>query len=102
MGVLVATALLAGTVTAFCGPFSFIGIAVPHLCRGIVQTSDHRLLLPACALLGGTLALLAALLSEVPGSALVLPLNAVTALMGAPIVIWVILRQRSVQRAFLA
>lgn len=98
--ILLATAVLAGTVTAFCGPISFVGMAVPHLCRGLLQTSDHRMLLPSVALLGGTVALLAAVVAEVPGSAIVLPLNAVTALIGAPVVIWVILRQRSAQRAF--
>lgn len=99
--ILLAAALLAGTVTAFCGPISFIGMAVPHLCRGLLQSSDHRLLMPAVALLGAIMALAASVVAEVPGSSSVLPLNAVTALLGAPVVIWVLLRQRSAGRAFI-
>lgn len=91
------TALLAGAVTAFCGPIGFIGVAVPHLCRGLLGTSDHRALLPASVLMGGIVALAAALISQMPGSAIALPLNAVTALFGAPVVIWVILRTRALR-----
>lgn len=89
-----ATALLAGAVTAFCGPIGFLGVAVPHLGRGLLRTSSHRLLVPAVALLGACLALVADLLAQLPGSSSVLPLNAVTALLGAPVVIWVIVRAR--------
>ncbi|MEO1165113.1 MAG: iron ABC transporter permease [Chloroflexota bacterium] len=95
-----ATALLAGAVTAFCGPIGFIGIAVPHLCRSLFNTSDHRILVPGTILMGAIVALIAALIAEVPGNNLVLPLNAVTALIGAPIVIGVILRQRNLQASF--
>lgn len=94
------TAVLAGAVTAFCGPIGFIGIAVPHLCRGLFNTSDHRILVPGAILTGAMVALAAALIAEVPGHNIVLPLNAVTALIGAPVVIFVILRQRNVQRSF--
>ena len=94
------TALLAGTVTAFCGPIGFIGTAVPHLCRAIFNTSDHRVLTPATALGGAFLGLISALIAELPGTDATLPLNAVTALFGAPVVIWVILRQRNMQKAF--
>jgi iron complex transport system permease protein len=89
-----ATALMAGAVTAFCGPIGFVGVAVPHLGRGLLKTSSHRLLLPAVAMLGACLALVADLLAQLPGSSRVLPLNAVTALLGAPVVIWVIVRGR--------
>jgi iron complex transport system permease protein len=89
--IVLATALLAGTVTAFCGPIAFIGMAVPHVARALLHTSDHRMLLPACALTGAIAALLAAILAELPGSEIVLPLNAVTALIGAPIIIWIII-----------
>lgn len=95
-----ATALLAGIVTAFCGPIGFVGIAVPHLCRSLFNTSDHRLLVPATILMGAIVALVAAIIAEVPGNNLVLPLNAVTALIGAPVVMIVILRQRNVQKSF--
>lgn len=98
--IIVVTALLAGCVTAFCGPIAFLGIAVPHLCRTLFNTSDHRTLLPASMLVGGIVALAAALIAQVPGSTLILPLNAVTALIGAPVVIWVILRRRNLQRSF--
>ncbi len=90
--ILFSTSLLAGVVTAFCGPVAFLGLAVPHLCRGILRTSNHRRLIPAVCVLGAILALLADWVSQLPGSA-VLPLNAVTALLGAPVVIWVLLRQ---------
>ncbi|MCL5995347.1 MAG: iron ABC transporter permease [Chloroflexi bacterium] len=92
--ILVGTSLLAGTVTAFCGPVAFLGIATPHLCRAILGTSDHRFIAPATVLAGGVLALSADLVAQMPGGSAVLPLNAVTAFIGAPVVIWVILRQR--------
>lgn len=95
-----ATALLAGTVTAFCGPIGFIGIAVPHLCRSLLNTSDHRVLVPGTILMGAIVALVAALIAEVPGNNLVLPLNAVTAFIGAPVVIFVILQRRNMQQSF--
>ncbi|MCX7822224.1 MAG: iron ABC transporter permease [Syntrophobacterales bacterium] len=88
------SSLLAGGVTAFCGPVAFIGIAVPHLCRLIFRTSDHRILVPAVILMGAILAMTADLISQVPGSKIVLPLNAVTSIIGAPVVIWVILKRR--------
>ncbi|MDX2163452.1 MAG: iron ABC transporter permease [bacterium] len=99
-GVLLSTALLAGAVTAFCGPIAFIGVAVPHVCRALFHTSDHRLLMPATILLGGIVAMIAALIAETPGSTNTLPLNAVTALLGAPVVIAVIIRQGNLQRSF--
>ena len=92
--------VLAGAITAFCGPIGFLGVAVPHLCRGLFNTSDHRILVPATTLMGASLALLADLMAHLPGSQTVLPLNAVTALIGAPVVIWVILRQRNLRRSF--
>jgi iron complex transport system permease protein len=98
--IVVSAALLAGGVTAFCGPVGFIGIAVPHICRGIFRTADHRVLLPASLVVGATAALLAALVAEMPGTRVVLPLNAITALVGAPIVIAVVLRQRAARAAF--
>ncbi|MEM9556863.1 MAG: iron ABC transporter permease [Acidobacteriota bacterium] len=91
---LVATALLAGSVTAFCGPVGFVGVAVPHLARGLFRTTHHRVLLPATAGLGALVALAADLLAQLPGHDAVLPLNAVTALLGAPVVAAVVLRRR--------
>ncbi len=100
--IITSTALLAGTVTAFCGPIVFLGLAVPHLCRSIFNTSNHWILVPATMLMGGSLALLAALIAEVPGNDASLPLNAVTSFIGAPIVIWVILVRRNLQKSFSA
>ncbi len=102
LAIIVSTALLAGAVTAFCGPIGFLGIAIPHLCRSIFGTSDHRTLIPATILLGGIVALIADLIAQAPGSQIVLPLNAVTALLGAPVVIWVILRRRNLRNTFAA
>jgi len=95
LAIILSAAVLAGAVTAFCGPIGFLGIAVPHLARNLFRSSDHRLLLPACALLGALLALVADIIAQTPGTQTVLPLNAVTALIGAPVVAWVILRLSS-------
>ncbi|WFN37325.1 iron ABC transporter permease [Methanomicrobium antiquum] len=86
------TALMAGAVTAFCGPVGFLGIAVPHLCRALFVTADHRILVPACIIVGGIISLCTDIISHFPGTDIVLPLNAITALFGAPVVIWVIVR----------
>lgn len=92
---LASTSLLAGAVTAFCGPVAFLGLAVPHLCRGMFRTADHRVLLPACILLGASLSLASDLACRLPGGGRVLPLNAVTALIGAPVVIGILVRRRA-------
>jgi iron complex transport system permease protein len=84
------TTLLAGTVTAFCGPVGFIGLAVPHLARMLFREADHRTLLPATALTGSCVLLLCDLVSKW----LTLPINTMTALMGIPIVVWVVLRHK--------
>ncbi|MEB3033291.1 FecCD family ABC transporter permease [[Mycobacterium] nativiensis] len=86
--------LLAGVTTAFCGPIAFIGLVVPHVARIAVGTSDHRVVVPAVTLLGALAALACGIVSQVPGSDLVIPINAVTALVGAPVVITVLLRAR--------
>jgi iron complex transport system permease protein len=86
--------MLGAVVTAFCGPIAFLGIAVPHLCRGMLGTSNHRVLVPAVALLGGVVALVAQIASLAPGPAGVLPLNAVTSIIGAPVVVAILLRNR--------
>jgi iron complex transport system permease protein len=97
--IIASSALLAGTVTAYCGPIAFLGIAVPHLCRLLLKTSDHRTLVPAVVLMGATLALFADRVAMVPGSQIALPLNAVTSLIGAPVVVAVILKRRHVMEA---
>ncbi|ESA35676.1 iron abc transporter [Leptolyngbya sp. Heron Island J] len=85
--------LLAGSITAFCGPIAFLGVAVPHLGRSLFRTQDHRILVPVVAFLGGWLALVADSIAQVPGNQTVLPLNAVMALLGAPVLIWLMLKQ---------
>ncbi len=97
--IILGASLLAGTVTAYCGPIGFLGIAIPHLCRLILKTSDHHALVPAVILMGAALALFADVLAQAPGTRIVLPLNAVTSLIGAPVVIGVILRRRQAMEA---
>ncbi len=89
-----ATALIAGTVTAYCGPIAFLGLAVPHLARLVIGTSDHRVLLPASVLMGVSVSSLCSVLAELPGQDAVLPINVVTALVGAPVVVGVLLGSR--------
>jgi len=94
------TSILAGSVTAFCGPIGFIGIAVPHISRILFKTSDHRILIPGTILTGGVVMLASDILSQLPGSESVLPINSVTSLIGIPIVIWVIFRNRKYSGLF--
>lgn len=86
--------ILTAIVTAYCGPIVFLGLAVPHLCRSIFQTSDHRILMPAVTFTGGSLALICNLIARMPGMEGALPINSVTALIGAPIVISVLFGKR--------
>ena len=86
--------ILVAIVTAYCGPIAFLGLAVPHLCRGIFRTSDHRVLLPASLLTGSALALLCHLIARLPGFEGALPVNSVTALVGAPVVVSVLFKKR--------
>jgi iron complex transport system permease protein len=89
------TALLAGVVTAYSGPVAFLGLVVAHLSRGLFRTSDHRILIPAAAIMGSLVALATDLITHLPWSKHFLHLNAVEGLVGAPVVIWVILRNRN-------
>jgi cobalamin transport system permease protein len=98
--ILLATSVLAGSITAYCGPIAFIGLAVPHLTRVVFATSNHRILIPAVALSGAMLMILCDLIAQLPGSAHVLPINVVTAIIGGPVIIWVILRKRNLGRSF--
>ena len=94
---LVATGLLTAVTTAYCGPISFIGLAVPHIARLMLGTSNHNSLLPVTLLLGGAVALLCNLISVMPGEEGILPLNAITPILGAPVIIYVIINQRKIQ-----
>lgn len=98
--IFICTSILAGSVTAFCGPIGFIGIAVPHIVRILFKTSDHKILIPGTILMGGAVMLASDILSQLPGSETVLPINAVTSLIGIPVVIWVILRNRKYSGSF--
>ena len=89
------TGILAGSVTAFAGPIAFIGLTIPHLARQLFNTGNHFVLLPAILLIGSFVMLLCETISQLPGSAYVLPLNAVTSFIGAPIVIWLILKKQN-------
>ncbi|MFI3295624.1 MAG: iron ABC transporter permease, partial [Rikenellaceae bacterium] len=86
---------ITAVVTAYCGPIIFLGLAVPHLCRMLFVTSDHRILMPGVTIVGAVLALLCNLIARMPGVEGALPINSVTALIGAPIVLWVIFERRS-------
>lgn len=90
--ILLSTTLLAGTVTAFCGPIGFIGLAMPHVARVIFRNADHRTLMPAAALTGAA----SLLLCDMVAKLLALPVNSITALLGIPVVIWVVVRNRNI------
>ena len=94
---LIATGLLTAVTTAFCGPVAFIGLAVPHISRLMLGTSNHNSLLPVTLLTGGVIALLCNLICILPGEAGIIPLNAVTPVLGAPVIIYVIVNQRKIQ-----
>ena len=90
--ILLSTTLLAGTVTAFCGPIGFIGLAIPHVARALFCDADHRVLMPATALTGAV----ALLLCDIVSKLLTLPVNTITALLGIPIVVWVVVRNKNI------
>lgn len=92
--IIIATGVLAGGITAFAGPIAFVGLAVPHLTRQIFDTMEHKVLIPAVMLYGAILMLLCDTLAQLPNSASVLPINAITSLVGAPVVIWLLVRKR--------
>lgn len=92
--VITCSGVLVAIVTAYCGPIIFLGLAVPHLCRTIFRTSDHRILMPSSLLVGASLALLCNLIARMPGFEGALPVNSVTALVGAPVVVSVLFNKR--------
>jgi len=96
----ISTSILAGIVTAFCGPIAFLGLAVPHISRILFKTSNHFILIPATLLLGASLLLICDIIAQVPFYDLILPINAVTSLFGAPVVIWLILRRKNLSKNF--
>jgi iron complex transport system permease protein len=94
---LISTGILTAVTTAFCGPVSFIGLAVPHIARLILGTSNHNSLLPVTLLTGSAVALLCSLICILPGESGIIPLNAVTPVLGAPVILYVIVNQRRIQ-----
>jgi len=93
--IIIATSLLAGSITAFAGPIAFIGLAVPHLAKLLFQTSNHKILFGSTILIGAILMLFCDMVSQMPGLEFTLPINAITSIIGAPIVIWLLVRKRS-------
>ncbi len=98
--IILITSVLAGSVTGFCGPIGFVGVAVPHLARALLNTTNHFVLVPGVMVIGAIVMLGCDIISQVPGSQTVLPINAVTALVGSPVVIWVVLRRRNLGAGF--
>ena len=92
--ILFATSILAGSITAFVGPIAFIGLAVPHIAKLVFQTSNHKILFWSTLLFGAIIMLICDIISQVPGTEIILPINAVTSIFGAPIVIWLLVRKR--------
>lgn len=92
--IIISTSLLAGTITAFVGPIAFIGLAIPHMTRQLFNTSNHKILLPAVFLFGAIIMLICDTIAQLPSSDKTLPINAITSLIGAPVVIWLLIRKR--------
>ncbi|MCE5332232.1 MAG: iron ABC transporter permease [Bacteroidales bacterium] len=90
--IVIATGLLAGGITAFTGPIAFVGVAIPHIARGIFRTSSHKILLPATVLCGASLLLVCDIISQIP--TYTLPINTISSLFGAPIILWIILKRK--------
>jgi iron complex transport system permease protein len=93
--IILSAGILIAIVTAYCGPIMFIGLAVPHLCRAVFHSSNHRILMPGTMLMGAALALVCNLLARMPGFEGVLPVNSVTALIGAPVIAVVLFKRRN-------
>jgi iron complex transport system permease protein len=98
--ILLSTCIITGALTAFTGPIAFIGMAVPHISRLLFNTANNRVLLPAVLLLGAIILLVCDTISQVPGHSIVLPINAITAVIGAPVVLWIVLGKRNLKSSF--
>ncbi|MFI5172132.1 MAG: iron chelate uptake ABC transporter family permease subunit [Chitinophagales bacterium] len=98
--IILLTGILTGSITAFCGPIAFIGIAVPHIARMLWKTNDHFILIPASVLCGITILLICDVISQTPGDAGILPLNSITAFMGAPFIIYILWRNQHMKTFF--
>ena len=98
--IIAVTSLLAGTITAFCGPIAFIGIAIPHISRMIFNSSNHRVLFPMVLLCGAIVMLVADMIAQVPGKEYTLPINAITSIFGAPVIIWLVIKRKNLSKTF--
>jgi len=94
--IFLSTSILAGSITAFCGPIGFIGTAVPHVCRMLFKTSDQKVLMIGSILVGSSVLLISDLISQLPGNGVILPINTVTSLLGIPVVIWIIFKNQRI------
>ena len=94
--ILLATSLLTGVITAFSGPIAFVGLATPHITKLVFRTSNHKILLPAVAFFGAIIMLLSDTIAQLPNSEYTLPINAITSIFGAPVVIWLLIRKKKV------
>jgi len=94
--ILIATSLFTGVITAFSGPIAFIGLATPHITKLVFNTSNHKILIPAVAILGAIIMLISDTIAQLPNSEFTLPINAITSLFGAPVVIWLLLRKKKI------
>lgn len=94
--ILLITSLLTGVITAFSGPIAFVGLAVPHITRMLFSSSNHKILLPAVAIIGAIVLLICDMIAQVPTSEFTLPINAITSLFGAPVVIWLLVRKKRI------
>lgn len=92
--VFISTSILAGSITAFCGPIGFVGVAVPHLARMIFHSSTHKILFPATILIGAIVMLFSDIIAQMPGSNITLPINAVTSILGIPVIVWIIMKNK--------
>ena len=95
--IIIATSILAGSITAFAGPIAFIGLAVPHIAKLLFQTSNHKILFFSTLLIGGILMLICDIISQMPYLSMTLPINAITSIMGAPVVIWLLIGKKKIQ-----
>jgi iron complex transport system permease protein len=93
--IILATSILAGSITAYAGPIAFVGLAVPHIAKLVFQTSNHTVLFWSTLLFGGAIMLICDVVSQMPGMEITLPINAITSILGAPVVIWLLIRKRN-------
>ena len=94
--ILLITSILTGVITAFAGPIAFIGLAVPHIAKMLFFTSNHKILIPAVIILGSIIMLICDSIAQLPTSEFTLPINAITSLFGAPILIWLLIRKKKI------